>query len=230
MRDHSKGKSGLILDLTLSPGLGSTRLVVTMEEGRATLEVSRQGSPMATFEAPDGLSAFDLPIWCLSVVGATFPDLGQEALWATEPDLRRRIPSIGGTFTVCIGPKTELHRCQLVHFERDNVDYVHQGSNVVITARDPGQRFLDAAWTTIIHARSVLRAEELVRQIEHSCEALFSRDENILSIVAHNAERWVAAGMTAEQVLKLASNRGILLRQYDAEGPALSFRVVIADG
>jgi hypothetical protein len=229
MRDHSKSEPRLILDVTMPPDLRNIRLVVTMEGGLATLVISRKGRRRTAFEAPDSLSAFDLPSWCLSMVGATFPDLGQEALWATEPDLRRRVPSRGGVFTTCVGPKTEFHRCQLLHFERANVESGNRGPMVIIKAKDHGQRFSDDTWTTIIQARSASHAERLIRRIEHSTEALFSMDENIVSIIAYNAERWVAAGVTAEQVLRFARKRGISLQQVDTEGAALSFRSTVAD-
>ena len=99
----------------------------------------------------------------------------------------------------------------------------------MVTAPVRGLRFIKnpslVIWTIIVQTRSDLDARRLKEEILKSPAGLLSLDGRIGGIVAFNCERWLAAGLTVEEVTKIAADRNVSLLQTGTKGQSLAFAV-----
>jgi len=190
------------------------------------LKVKLTGIRQKHFRVPGDISAFDVPYWFSSVLKTSAPTVDGTALGKCEAKVRMQTPSKGGLTTICVGPKDEFHRCQLLHIDPKNVILGCHGSTLAISAPIQGLRFtkgsLIAVWTVIFRTSSKRRAQALQKQILGSNETLLSLDHYINGIMAFNSQRWECAGMTVKDVMKFAADQKLSLRPIDTDSPGLA--------
>ena len=229
MSHHAGLPSQVILVATLPSAEGKVRVVMEKIGNGLTLGVKRAGKRLELFPAPGEISAFDVPHWFTSVLRATAPTVNGKELAAWQSQVRRCIPSVGGFTTICVGPKSEFHRCHLLHIDPQNVFFGRQGSTLGISAQVHGQQFpngtLLSSWAIICRTSSVRHALSLQKRIRRSGETLVSLDQDIKGIIAFNRRRWDCAGVSEKDVLKFAADLKVSLRQIGNDGPGLAFLV-----
>jgi hypothetical protein len=208
MSNHAEPQRGIVYTAKLPAAKG--KVIVTLEETGAgkVLKVFQASKRLGRVPVPASVSAFDLPYWVCSILRTVAPNVESQVLAACEDDVRRNFPSKVDTISICMGPKAEFHHFGLLHIDRKDISigYHDHKSAVVVTAPVRGLRFIKTpslvTWTIIFQTRSDRDARRLKDEILESPAGLLSLDGAIAGIVAFNRERWLAAGLTVQEVLQ----------------------------
>lgn len=229
MSNHAEPQRETIYTAKLPAATGNVK--VTLEETGAgkVLKVFQASKRLARFPVPASVSAFDLPYWVCSILRTVTTTVDNEVLATCEDDLRRNFPSKVDLISICMGPRAEFHHFGLLHIDRKDISIGYHKSAVVVTAPVRGLRFIKdpslVTWTIIFQTRSDQDARRLHDEILESPAGLLSLDGAIGGIVAFNRERWLAAGLTVEEVTKIAADRNVSLLQTGTKGQSLAFAV-----